>query len=54
MFNNNGPTDGIVAEYSKSPATFKGDFAAAMVRMGDIEPLTGTAGEIRRICSAIN
>uniref|UniRef100_A0A7N0UR64 Peroxidase n=1 Tax=Kalanchoe fedtschenkoi TaxID=63787 RepID=A0A7N0UR64_KALFE len=51
---NKGPTDSIVAEYSSSPATFKSDFAAAMVKMGDIEPLTGSAGEIRRICSALN
>ncbi|CAM8942815.1 unnamed protein product [Rhodiola kirilowii] len=50
----NGPTDSIVAEYSRSAAAFKVDFAAAMVKMGDIEPLTGSAGEIRRICSALN
>ncbi|CAM8942820.1 hypothetical protein QQ045_013420 [Rhodiola kirilowii] len=50
----NGPTDSIVAEYSKTPATFKSDFAAAMVKMGDIEPLTGSDGEIRKICSALN
>ncbi|CAM8938881.1 unnamed protein product [Rhodiola kirilowii] len=50
----NGPTDSIVAEYSRSAAAFKADFAAAMVKMGDIEPLTGSAGEIRRICSALN
>ncbi|KAK7341323.1 hypothetical protein VNO80_24249 [Phaseolus coccineus] len=49
-----GSTDSIVSEYSKNPTTFKSDFAAAMIKMGDIQPLTGTAGIIRKICSSIN
>jgi len=49
-----GSTDSIVSEYSKNPTTFKSDFAAAMIKMGDIQPLTGSAGIIRSICSAIN
>ncbi|PON78300.1 Plant peroxidase [Parasponia andersonii] len=49
-----GSTDSIVNEYSKSPKTFKFDFASAMIKMGDIGPLTGSAGQIRRICSAVN
>ncbi|XVF85493.1 hypothetical protein PTKIN_Ptkin17bG0122000 [Pterospermum kingtungense] len=49
-----GSTDSIVTEYSKSPSTFSSDFAAAMVRMGDIEPLTGSAGIIRRVCNVVN
>ncbi|XP_048319280.2 lignin-forming anionic peroxidase [Ziziphus jujuba] len=49
-----GSTDRIVSEYSKNSARFRADFAAAMVRMGDIKPLTGSAGQIRRICSAVN
>ncbi|XP_061362684.1 lignin-forming anionic peroxidase-like [Gastrolobium bilobum] len=49
-----GSTDTIVSEYSKNPTTFKSDFAAAMIKMGDIEPLTGSAGMIRKICSSIN
>ncbi|EOY01183.1 Lignin-forming anionic peroxidase [Theobroma cacao] len=49
-----GFTDNIVSEYSRNPSTFKSDFATAMIKMGDIEPLTGSAGIARRICSAIN
>ncbi|KAM6567455.1 hypothetical protein CsatA_026583 [Cannabis sativa] len=49
-----GSTDAIVTEYSKSPKTFRADFASAMIKMGDIQPLTGSAGQIRRICSIVN
>ncbi|XP_010656526.3 lignin-forming anionic peroxidase-like [Vitis vinifera] len=51
---NGGSTDSIVTEYSKSPSTFSSEFASAMVKMGDIEPLLGSAGEIRKICNVIN
>ncbi|CAL0302956.1 unnamed protein product [Lupinus luteus] len=47
---NGGSTNNIVSEYSENPTIFKSDFAAAMVKMGDIEPLTGSNGIIRRIC----
>ncbi|XP_037494740.1 lignin-forming anionic peroxidase [Jatropha curcas] len=49
-----GSTDSIVNEYSSSPSTFSSDFASAMVRMGDIEPLTGSQGQIRRLCRVVN
>ncbi|KAF4361297.1 hypothetical protein F8388_001186 [Cannabis sativa] len=49
-----GSTDAIVTEYSKSPKTFRADFASAMIKMGDIQPFTGSAGQIRRICSIVN
>ncbi|KAF4361298.1 hypothetical protein F8388_001187 [Cannabis sativa] len=45
-------TDAIVTEYSKSPSKFSSDFASAMIKMGDIKPLTGSAGVIRKICSS--
>ncbi|KAJ3689204.1 hypothetical protein LUZ61_018368 [Rhynchospora tenuis] len=51
---NGGETDGIVAGYSRDSSSFYADFAAAMVKMGDISPLTGSLGQIRKICSAIN
>lgn len=49
-----GSTDSIVSQYSQNPTAFKSDFAASMINMGDIQPLTGSAGIIRRICSAAN
>ncbi|KAJ4710271.1 Peroxidase [Melia azedarach] len=51
---NGGSTDSIVDEYSKNPSKFKSDFAAAMIKMGDISLLTGSAGQIRRVCNILN
>ncbi|PQP95383.1 lignin-forming anionic peroxidase [Prunus yedoensis var. nudiflora] len=39
-----GSTDSIVSEYSSKPATFRSDFGIAMIKMGDVSPLTGSAG----------
>ncbi|KAL2233297.1 UNVERIFIED_CONTAM: Lignin-forming anionic peroxidase [Sesamum indicum] len=49
-----GSTDSIVSEYIRSPQTFARDFANAMIKMGEIQPLTGQSGIIRRVCNAIN
>ncbi|XP_038697970.1 peroxidase 66-like [Tripterygium wilfordii] len=49
-----GSTDKIVYEYSKNPSLFNSDFASAMIKMGNIDVLTGSSVEIRRICSAVN
>ncbi|KAJ6844490.1 peroxidase 4-like [Iris pallida] len=51
---NGGSTDSLVRAYSRSPGTFSADFVAGMIKMGDISPLTGSKGEIRKKCSKIN
>ncbi|XP_011080738.1 peroxidase 4 [Sesamum indicum] len=51
---NGGSTDSLVESYSKNPQSFNGDFVAAMIRMGDITPLTGSKGEIRKNCRKPN
>ncbi|KAJ3682889.1 hypothetical protein LUZ60_013116 [Juncus effusus] len=51
---NNGSTDSLVTTYSNDGATFNSDFANAMIKMGDISPLTGSQGEIRKNCRVIN
>ncbi|KAL4587818.1 hypothetical protein LXL04_000692 [Taraxacum kok-saghyz] len=49
-----GSTDSLVEQYSKNPGSFHADFAAAMINMGDIRPLTGSNGEIRKNCRKVN
>ncbi|RLN09531.1 peroxidase 70-like [Panicum miliaceum] len=51
---NGGSQDALVRQYSANPALFAADFAAAMVKMGNISPLTGSAGQIRANCRVVN
>ncbi|KAF7096696.1 hypothetical protein CFC21_098598 [Triticum aestivum] len=51
---NGGSQDALVRQYSANPALFRSDFVKAMVKMGNINPLTGTAGQIRRNCRFVN
>ena len=51
---NGGSTDSIVQSYSNSQSNFFNDFVAAMIKMGDVSPLTGSNGEIRKNCRRVN
>ena len=51
---NNGPLDALVRLYSANGAAFSSDFAASMVRLGNVGPLTGSAGEFRLDCRKVN
>ncbi|KAK2637127.1 hypothetical protein Ddye_031919 [Dipteronia dyeriana] len=51
---NGGSTDSIVRTYSNNPSIFSSDFVAAVIKMGDISPLTGSNGEIRKNCRRRN
>nr|XP_043610003.1 peroxidase P7-like [Erigeron canadensis] len=54
QLHNGGSTDSLVERYSKSAGSFYADFATAMIKMGDIRPLTGSNGEIRKNCRVVN
>ncbi|XP_051134200.1 peroxidase 4 [Andrographis paniculata] len=57
LFNGAGApaqTDSLIRTYSKNPKAFSDDFRAAMIRMGDISPLTGSLGEVRKNCRRPN
>ncbi|KAF1893329.1 hypothetical protein Lal_00001788 [Lupinus albus] len=51
---NGGSTNSIVSGYSTNPSSFSSDFASAIIKMGDISPLTGSNGEIRKNCRMTN
>ncbi|CAA0834456.1 Peroxidase 52 [Striga hermonthica] len=54
LFNGNQTTADHVYNYYTNPYAFATDFANAMVKMGDMKPLTGSNGEIRRNCRRVN
>ncbi|CAN6467114.1 unnamed protein product [Victoria cruziana] len=51
---NGGAADAVVRSYSASPSTFFSDFSNAIIKMGNINPLTGTSGQIRLNCRRVN
>ncbi|XVF20405.1 hypothetical protein REPUB_Repub11eG0195700 [Reevesia pubescens] len=46
--------DALVRIYSSNTQAFFADFGASMIKMGNLNPLTGTNGEIRRNCRIVN
>jgi peroxidase len=50
----NYSTAGQVVMYANNSNVFFSDFSNAMVKMGYMEVLTGSLGEIRTNCRAIN
>ncbi|KAF9602056.1 hypothetical protein IFM89_024823, partial [Coptis chinensis] len=51
---NGGSTDDIARVYSKDSQKFYTDFANAMIKLGNLNPLTGNEGEIRKNCKRLN
>ncbi|PUZ74842.1 hypothetical protein GQ55_1G098100 [Panicum hallii var. hallii] len=49
-----GQVDGVTAQYARNGAAFTRDFVTAMIKMGNISPLTGSSGEIRANCRKPN
>ncbi|XP_057966059.1 peroxidase 10-like isoform X2 [Malania oleifera] len=47
-------TAAMVNNYSKCPYLFFNDFAASMVKLGNIGILTGQNGQIRKKCGSVN
>ncbi|KAD3338110.1 hypothetical protein E3N88_33631 [Mikania micrantha] len=51
---NGGSTDAQVRTYSSNAATFSTDFANGMVKMSNLNPLTGSSGQVRTNCRRTN
>lgn len=47
-------TKSLVQSYSTNQKLFFSDFANSMIKMGNISPITGTNGEIRKNCRVVN
>ena len=47
-------TQSLVQSYSTNPRRFFADFLNSMIKMGNISPLTGSNGEIRKNCRVVN
>ncbi|KAL7601050.1 hypothetical protein Lser_V15G25830 [Lactuca serriola] len=51
---NGGSTDAQVRTYNSNSATFLTDFANGMLKMSNLNPLTGSSGEVRTNCRRTN
>ncbi|KAJ0988449.1 hypothetical protein J5N97_006805 [Dioscorea zingiberensis] len=47
-------TKTLVQSYSSNSNLFMNDFVSSMIKMGNISPLTGSDGEIRKNCRVVN
>lgn len=47
-------TDSLVKKYAANSCKFFNDFAKGMIKMGKINPLTGSKGQIRNNCRKVN
>nr|QGP73760.1 Peroxidase 60 [Sedum alfredii] len=54
LFVNGASTKDLVKKYSGDRALFFADFGKSMIKMGNITPLTGKNGEIRKNCRKVN
>ncbi|KAJ0103143.1 hypothetical protein Patl1_06752 [Pistacia atlantica] len=54
LYNGNSSTDSLVQTYATNTSAFFEEFSKAMVKMGNIDPLTGSEGEIRTNCRKVN
>ncbi|CAI0402781.1 unnamed protein product [Linum tenue] len=54
LFSANGAPVALVNAFSANQTAFFQSFAQSMINMGNISPLTGSSGEIRRDCKIIN
>ncbi|KAK0604566.1 hypothetical protein LWI29_016991 [Acer saccharum] len=54
LFTKNEASRELVKKYAYNNELFFEQFAASMVKMGNISPLTGSKGEIRKNCRKIN
>jgi len=49
-----GDNVAIVKDFAQNKKTFFAQFAISTIKMGNIRPLTGTQGEIRKNCRVVN
>ncbi|KAK1439174.1 hypothetical protein QVD17_04989 [Tagetes erecta] len=54
LFTQNQQTMEFVKQYAANQELFFQQFAKSMVKMGNITPLTGKSGQIRKICRKVN
>ncbi|PWA94561.1 peroxidase superfamily protein [Artemisia annua] len=54
LYTQNQQTFDLVKQYAENQEEFFKQFAKSMIKMGNITPLTGNHGEIRKICRRIN